>query len=110
MNFEPTWTPTTYERIPYAPHNSTMHDERCSCPWCMPSEPDDLSDEEAAQLEDEQDVPHCHLCDETNKAILSLCQGCKKLVCPRHSLHPAVVLVVCDECVEAIKQAAAKIA
>lgn len=53
MNFEPKWTPTTYERIPYAPHNSTMHDERCDCPWCMPSEPDGLSDEEVAQLEDD---------------------------------------------------------
>lgn len=50
------WTPTTYERIPYAPHNSTMHDERCDCPWCMPGEPDELSDEEAAQLEDDHQI------------------------------------------------------
>lgn len=52
------WTPTTYERIPYAPHNSTMHDERCDCPWCMPGEPDGLSDEEAAweEMDEEREA------------------------------------------------------
>lgn len=55
LNEYDAWTPTTYERIPYAPHNSTMHDERCDCPWCMPSEPDGLTDDEAAQMADESE-------------------------------------------------------
>lgn len=54
MDLYSSWTPTTYERIPYAPHNSTMHDERCSCPWCMPDAPDDLSPFERGAIEARQ--------------------------------------------------------
>jgi hypothetical protein len=58
--FEPKWTPTTYERIPYAPHNSTAHDERCDCPWCMPGEPDEQPapawEDEWERLNDEREA------------------------------------------------------